>query len=179
MRRDRKVLHEEKKSYNKRSICIASLVFVIVVIICLIVGFKICNISKANDTTTSKMSESEINAHNYTVEYFSKYDILDGDDVEALLEAVIEDNDENFEKYGKFISIHIENMPEFDEAKLAEVGKKANCFEDSNGNNTLSNVNEAKEVYRELKKVINFEKKYKISTQKVDGLIYSVTIQEQ
>ena len=80
---------------------------------------------------------------------------------------------------GKFISIHVDTISDYNDDTLEEVTEEANSYENSNADNTIDNVNAAESEYRNLKQKINTAKNYNVTKSEKDGVIYAVTITEE
>lgn len=147
----------------------------------------------------SKMSNQEKQMYNSMIKNYTG-DNKRGSEVKAMIEEVINQNDQYVGDSGKFISIKVaqcgtnKTIPNLKSAKtnakdedgsdLKDACDAANVYWTKPGENTQDLINAAKKEMRELYKAISSGKSYKVTDTDgsesgvKDGIIHTVYIEE-
>ena len=129
-------------------------------------------------TATGQMSQEDRDIYNTMIKKYIG-NSKKGSDVKQMIDDIISQNSQYANEMGKFISIHVDTISDYNDDTLEEVTEEANSYENSNADNTIDNVNAAESEYRNLKQKINTAKNYNVTKSEKDGVIYAVTITEE
>lgn len=141
-------------------------------------GIYVYNSSQSAITdTTGQMRDMENDMYNSMIKMYIG-DSKKGSDVKSMIDNVIAQNSQYVNESGKFISIHVDEIDDYDDYTLEKVTRAANIYENYNAENSQTNIDAAKEEYRNLKQKINTAKNYTVKETKKDGIIYAVTISQ-
>ena len=165
---------------------------ILICILLIAVGMYIYQSAQGTiSAAASKMSNQDKEIYNSMI---NKYvgENKRGSDVKAMIEQVISQNDQYVGESGKFISIKVKNSKTIPNLKKSdgsadtsgsELGAKcdlANVYATTPGDNTQTNVDNAKKEMRQLYKAISSGKSYSVSDDGgvKDGIIHTVFIEE-
>lgn len=141
-------------------------------------GIYVYNSSQsAMPVATEEMRDRDNDMYNSMIERYIG-DSQKGSYVKEMIDNVIAQNSQFVNESGKFISIHVDEIDDYDDYTLEKVTRAANIYENSNAENSQTNIDAAKEEYRNLKQKINTAKNYTVTETKKDGKIYAVTISQ-
>ena len=127
--------------------------------------------------TAGQMRDMENDIYNSMINMYIG-DSQKGSDVKEMIDNVIAQNSQYAYERGKFISIHVDKIDEYDDYTLEKVTRAANIYENVNAENSQANISAAQVEYRKLKQKINTAKNYTVTETKKDGIIYAVTISQ-
>ena len=165
---------------------------ILICILLIAVGMYIYQSAQGTiSAAASKMSNQDKEIYNSMI---NKYvgENKRGSDVKAMIEQVISQNDQYVGESGKCISIKVKNSKTIPNLKKSdgsadtsgsELGAKcdlANVYATTPGDNTQTNVDNAKKEMRQLYKAISSGKSYSVSDDGgvKDGIIHTVFIEE-
>ena len=165
---------------------------ILICILLIAVGMYIYQSAQGTiSAAASKMSNQDKEIYNSMIKKYVGENKR-GSDVKAMIEQVISQNDQYVGESGKFISIKvvasksIPNLKKSDgsaDTSGSELGAKcdlANVYATTPGDNTQTNVDNAKKEMRQLYKAISSGKSYSVSDDGgvKDGIIHTVFIEE-
>ena len=127
--------------------------------------------------TAGQMRDMENDMYNSMINMYIG-DSQKESDVKEMIDNVIAQNSQYVNERGKFISIHVDKIDEYDDYTLEKVTRAANIYENFNAENSQANISAAQVEYRNLKQKINTAKNYTVTETKKDGIIYAVTISQ-
>ena len=168
---------EKIKKIRNKSIIFIMFVDVLMLIIIYLLG---SSSNSGGGCYSSGMSQQEKDIHNAKVQPYIG-DTIKGSEVISMLETIISMNQENIDIKGKFISVQVEDINNFDkeaEERLDKTCKICNYY-DGDKNNNEENVKNATEEIINLKRKINSSKKYKVEAEDNEGVIYKIKISKK
>lgn len=157
------------------------LILVLPLIATLILGVGISIYNSAQDTiqtAADQMAQEESDIYNAMIKKYIG-NSKKGSDVKQMIEDIISQNEQYVTESGRFISIHVGEIDGYDDDILEKVTNEANIYENSDAENSQTEIDAAKEEYRNLKQKINSGKNYSVTEKEEDGIIYAVTITEK
>lgn len=164
---------------------------ILICILLIAIGMYIYQSAQATiDAAASKMSNQDKEIYNSMIKKYVGENKR-GSDVKAMIEQVISQNDQYVGESGKFISIKVGSTgipnlktsagtAETAGTTLGSMCDLANVYASTPGDNTQTNVDNAKKEMRALYKAISSGKSYRVSDDGgvKDGIIHTVTITE-
>lgn len=135
-------------------------------------------------SAASNMSQQDKDAYNATAKSYMG-EVVKGNQVRAMIDSLISQNDGNVGDSGKFVGIGIDgNIPNYSKkGELNKACKEANVY--LGGDNGQDKVNAAKVQMRELKKAIVSGKNYSVldtaegqASGTTDGIIHTLYIKD-
>lgn len=129
-------------------------------------------------TATGQMAQEDRDIYNTMIKKYIG-NSKKGSDVKQMIEDIISQNEQFVSESGRFISIHVGEIDGYDDYTLEKVTNEANIYENSDAENSQTEVDAAKEEYMNLKQKINSGKNYSVTEKEKDGIIYAVTITEK
>lgn len=157
------------------------LILVLPLIATLILGVGISIYNSAQDTiqtAADQMAQEDRDIYNTMIKKYIG-NSKKGSDVKQMIEDIISQNEQYVTESGRFISIHVGEIDGYDDDILEKVTNEANIYENSDAENSQTEIDVAKEEYRNLKQKINSGKNYSVTEKEEDGIIYAVTITEK
>ena len=127
--------------------------------------------------TAGQMRDMENDLYNSMINMYIG-DSQKGSDVKKMIDNVIAQNAQYVNERGKFISIHVDKIDEYDDYTLEKVTRAANIYENFNAETSEANRSAAQVEYINLKQKIKTAKNYTVTETKKDGIIYAVTISQ-
>ncbi len=157
------------------------LILVLPLMATLILGVGISIYNSAQDTiqtAADQMAQEDRDIYNTMIKKYIG-NSKKGSDVKQMIEDIISQNEQYVTESGRFISIHVGEIDGYDDDILEKVTNEANIYENSDAENSQTEIDAAKEEYRNLKQKINSGKNYSVTEKEEDGIIYAVTITEK
>ena len=157
------------------------LILVLPLIATLILGVGISIYNSAQDTiqtAADQMAQEDRDIYNTMIKKYIG-NSKKGSDVKQMIEDIISQNEQYVTESGRFISIHVGEIDGYHDDILEKVTNEANIYENSDAENSQTEIDVAKEEYRNLKQKINSGKNYSVTEKEEDGIIYAVTITEK